>query len=107
MRLAGYRSVETTQRNDAPTSALVLRLIASEDVARVDFILHVFQTVVEAVGNDGLALCLELRHVIDDTAAEECGAIGERRLIDYDLGTFGLYALHDALYGRLSEVVGV
>ena len=107
MRLAGYRSVETTQRNDAPTSALVLRLIASEDVARVDFILHVFQTVVEAVGNDGLAQGLKFGQVADDLRAKEERARLECGLVDDDLGTLGLDAFHDSLDGRLAEVIGV
>ena len=105
MRFAGYRRVETTQRNDGPTSALVLRLIASEDVARVDFLLHVFQTVVEAVGNDGLALKLKLFEIVNNFTAEECCAVFKSWLVDNDLSTLCLYTLHDALNGRLTEVV--
>lgn len=54
-----------------------------------------------------MALELERLEVVYDAAAEEGGAVGERGLVDDYLGAFGLDALHDALDGRLAEVVGV
>ncbi len=50
---------------------------------------------------------LEVGEVVDDAAAEEGGAVSKGRLVDDDLGAFGLDALHHALDGRLAEVVGV
>ena len=83
------------------------RLVAAEDVAGVYFLAHVVEGGVVAVGDDGVALALERLEVVHYAAAEEGGAVGERGLIDDYLGAFGLDALHDALDGRLAEVVGV
>ena len=82
-------------------------LVAAEDVAGIDLGGDVAEGVVEAVGDDGLAAGLEGGEVVDDEAAEEGGAVGERGLVDDDLGALGLDALHDALDGGLAEVVGV
>ena len=82
-------------------------LVATEDVAGIDLGGDVAEGVVEAVGDDGFAAGLEGGEVVDDEAAEEGGAVGERGLIDDDLGALGLDALHDALDGGLAEVVGV
>ena len=82
-------------------------LVAAEDVAGIDLGGDVAEGVVEAVGDDGFAAGLEGGEVVDDEAAEEGGAVGERGLVDDDLGALGLDALHDALDGGLAEVVGV
>ena len=82
-------------------------LVAAEDVAGIDLGGDVAEGVVEAVGDDGLAAGLEGGEVVDDEAAEEGGAVGERGLVDDDLGALGLDTLHDALDGGLAEVVGV
>ena len=71
--------------------------IPPEDVSRVDFLPRVVEAGVVAVGDDGLALCLEGGEVVHHAAAEEGGAVGEGRLVDYHLGALGLYALHHAL----------
>ena len=82
-------------------------LIATEDVAGVDLILDVIKAGVVAVGDDGMRLFLECLKIVDDLAAEEGRAIGKSWLVDNDFSTLGLDALHDALDGRLAEVVGV
>ena len=52
-------------------------------------------------------MILERIKVVDDFAAEEGVTVLERWLVDDDLGTLGLDALHYALDGALAEVVGV
>ena len=82
-------------------------LIPSKYVSRIYFLLHIFEAFVEAVGDYGVALCLEGGEVVHHAAAEEGGAVVEGGFVDDDLRTLGLHALHDALDGRLAEVVGV
>ena len=82
-------------------------LVSPENIPCIHLAFHVFQTVVKAVGNDGLALCLEFVKIIYDLAAEEGGAVFKGRLVDDDFCTLGLDALHDALYGTLTEIVTV
>ena len=82
-------------------------LIPSKQVSRIYFLLHVFEAFVEAVGDDGAALGLEGGEVVHHAAAEEGGAVVEGGFVDDDLRALGLHALHDALDGRLAEVVGV
>ena len=72
-------------------------LVASEDVAGVDFVADVVEAAVVAVGDDGVAEFLELVEVVDHLGAEECGAVFECRFIDDDFSTFGLDAFHHAL----------
>ena len=75
------------------------KLIPAEDVACVDFVFHVIQAIIEAVGDDGMTLGFELFEVIHDLAAEEGGAVLKGWLVDDDLGSLCLDALHDALDG--------
>lgn len=82
-------------------------LISSEEVASVDFVLDIVQDRVVTVGDDGLGLLLESREVVDDLTAEEGAAVLEGGLVDNDVGSFGFDALHDALDGALTEIVGV
>lgn len=82
-------------------------LISSEEVASVDFVLDIVQDRVVTVGDDGLGLLLESREVVDDLTAEEGAAVLEGGLVDDDVGSLGFDALHDALDGALTEVVGV
>ena len=82
-------------------------LISSEDVSCIDLFLYIVETRVISVGDDGIGLCLELGEVIDYEATEEGTAIFEGWLIDDNIGSLSLDALHDALDGGLSEVVGV
>lgn len=73
-------------------------LVAGEDVAGVDFAGNVGEACVIAVGEDGLGEALELGEVVDHTAAEEGGAVFERRLVYDDSRALCLDALHHALY---------
>ena len=75
------------------------KLVSAEDVARVDFVFNVIQAIIEAVGDDGMTLGFELFEVVDDLAAEEGGAVLKGWLVDDDLGSLCLDALHDALDG--------
>ena len=54
-----------------------MQLVAFKYVAGVDLVEDVVQTAVVAVGDDGLALCLELGEVVDDLTTEEGLAIGD------------------------------
>ena len=82
-------------------------LVSPEDISSIYFILNIIQTSIVAVSDDGMTLRLEGFEVVHHTAAEECCAVFECRLVDYHLCTLRLDALHDALYSRLAEVVGV
>ena len=75
------------------------KLVSAEDVARVDFVFNVLQAIVKAVGDDGFALRLEVGEVVHYFAAEEGGAVLQCWLVDDNLGTLCLDALHDALDG--------
>ena len=82
-------------------------LISTEYISCIYFILNITEALIEAVGDNGIGLCLELGEVIDYEATEEGTAIFEGWLIDDNIGSLSLDALHDALNGRLTEVVGV
>ena len=75
------------------------KLVSAEDVARVDFVFHVIQAIIETVGDDGMTLRLEVFEVVDNLAAEEGGAVLKSWLVDDDLGSLCLDTLHDALNG--------
>ena len=83
------------------------RSVAAENVACIDLVLNIVEASIIAVGNDGLALCLELVDIVDHLASEEAAAIFECWLVDYDLSALGLDTLHDALDSRLTEIVGI
>ena len=57
-------------------------LVSAEDVARVDFVFNIVEDGVISVGDYRLASPLEVVHVVDDQAAEECGAVGQSRFVD-------------------------
>ena len=82
-------------------------LIPLEQVPCIYFFRHVVQNRIEAIGEDDVALGLELAHVVDHDAVEEGGAVFERGLVDDHGDALGLDALHHALNGRRTEVVGV
>lgn len=84
-----------------------LLLVALKNIAGVDLVLHVVEAGVISVGNDGLRLGFELGQVINDEAAEETGAVFKGGLVDDDMRTFGLDALHHTLDGRLTKVVTI
>ena len=86
---------------------MIVISVPPEYVPRVHLFLHVVEAGVVAVGDDGVALALELLQVVDYTAAEECAAVLYGRLIDDDLHALGLDPLHHALDAALAEVVAV
>ena len=49
-------------------------LIPAKDIPCIYLILHVIQTCIIAVGDDGIGLSLELGKVVDNEAAEEVGS---------------------------------
>lgn len=59
--------------------------VPPENVPRVYFLLHVIQTGVVTVRDDGFALSLEFLQVVDHTAAKECSAVLYGGLVDDDL----------------------
>ena len=82
-------------------------LVSTEDVTSVNLILYIIKARVIAVGDNRMALCLECVKVVYHLASEEGASIFERWLIDNHLCTLCLDSLHDALDGRLAEVVAV
>lgn len=82
-----------------------LASISPEYIPCIDLILHIVEHGVITVGDNGLRLTLELVEVVDKTAAKECRTIFKCWLVDDDLGTLGLDALHDTLNARLAEIV--
>lgn len=64
------------------------------------------ELVAPAVGDDHVAVGLEGLRVVRDLGAEEFRRV-QRGLVDHHGHVLGLHALHDALDGARSEVVGV
>lgn len=82
-------------------------LVSFKNVSCVDFVRHVVEDRVVAVGYDSFRAGLEGGEIVDDFAAEEGFSVFKRRLIDDNFGAFCFDAFHHALYGALAEVVGV
>lgn len=82
-------------------------LVSPKDIPCIHFVLHIVKAAIVAVGDDGMSLLLEGIKVVDDFAAEEGLAIFEGWLVDDDLSTLRLDALHDTLNAALAEVVRV
>lgn len=82
-------------------------LISSENIPCINLILHIVQTNIIAVCNDSLTLHLKLCQVVYDLASKERAAILKCWLVDDDLSPLCLNSLHDALNGRLAEIVRV
>lgn len=82
-------------------------LVSPENITCINLFFHIVQAVVVAVGNDSLTLGFELCEVVDNAAAKEGSTVNESGLVDDDFCALGFDALHDALNGRLTEVVGV
>ena len=74
-------------------------LVSSKDVSCINFILDIIQAGIIAVGDDGMALCLEGFEVVLYSTAEEGAALFQGWLINDYLGTLCLDTLHDALDG--------
>ena len=81
--------------------------VSPENVPRVYFLLHVIQTGVVTVRDDGFALPLEFLQVIDYPAAEEGAAVCKGRFVDDHFGALRLDPLHNSLDAALAEVVAV
>ena len=81
--------------------------VSAEDVSCVYLALDVIEGRIIAVGDDAAAHILEFLQVVDDLGAKEGRSVLERGLINDNSGSLGLDALHDALDGRLPEVVGI
>ena len=82
-----------------------MNLISSKQIAGVELLCYIRKVAMVAVGDDGVALALEPRKVVDDLRAEERRAALQRGLVDDDPRTFSLDTLHDTLYRRLAEVI--
>ena len=75
------------------------RLVSSKNISSINLILDIIQTSIIAVGDDGMALCLEDFEVVLDSTAEEGAALFQGWLIDDYLSTLCLDTLHDTLDG--------
>ena len=82
-------------------------LISTENISCIYLIFNIIETHIIAVGDNGLGLLFEGRKVIDYPTAKEGAAVFERWLIYNNLCSLRLDALHNTLYGRLTEIVGV
>ena len=82
-------------------------LVSLENVSGIYFINYVIKAAVISVGDDGLALTLELLEIIYNFASVEGCAVFESWLIDDDVCAFGLDSFHYTLYGTLAEIVRV
>ena len=77
----------------------LINLISSEYISCIYLIFYIIKASIIAVSDDGIGLSLELGELIDYETAEECAAIFKGWLIDDDVGSLCLNALHNALYG--------
>ena len=82
-------------------------LVSSEDISCIYLILYIIQTNIVAVGDDGMALCLEDFEVVLYSTTKKGAALFQGWLIDDDLCTLCLDTLHDALNSTLAEVIGI
>ena len=86
---------------------IVIILISSKNISSIYLILHIVQTSIIAVGDDGMALSLEGFKVVLNSTTKESTTLLQCWLIDDNLCTLCLDTLHDALDGSLAEVVAV
>ena len=82
-------------------------LVATENVSCIYFVINVIQTCIVSVSNDSMTLGFKLLQVIYYFAAKECSTIFKCWFVDDNLCTLSLDALHDALNGRLTEIVTI
>ena len=82
-------------------------LISPENIPCIYLFLNIVEAAVIAIGDYSVGLRLELVQVVYYYTSEECLALIERRLVDYDSSALSLYALHYALYGGLAKVVAI
>ena len=82
-------------------------LVPSKDVTGIDFLLHIVQASIVAVGNDGVGQAFEFIQIIYHFRAKEGRTVLQRGLVDNEDGAFSLDALHHSLNGALAEVVAI
>lgn len=102
-----YRRQQTCIYAYQDNNIMKLSLISSKNITCINLILYIIQTSIVAVGNDGMALCLEGFEVVLYSATKESAVFFQGWLIDDYLGTLCLDTLHDTLDGRLAEVIAV
>ena len=78
-----------------------------ENISRINFLFDIIQALVIAGCDDGVAHFLELSQIDDNQTAKERNTNLQGRHIDNHSRALGLDALHDALNGRLTEIVGI
>ena len=105
IRLEGFLTYPNKYTNSVHICSTPL--VSSKYISCIDLALYIIQTYIVAVGDDGMALCLEGFEVVLYPTAEEGAALFQGWLIDDYLGTLCLDTLHDALNGGLTEVVAV
>ena len=81
-----------------------INLIPEIQIPRVHLIEHIGYIVVIPVSEDYIAHLFEFIQIADNAAIEEA-LLFHSRLVDHDLNSLCLDALHDALNGGLAEVV--
>lgn len=84
-----------------------VKLIPAEDVSSIDLLLYVIEAGVVAIGYNGVTNGFEEFQVVNDFVAKECILALKGWFVDNDLCPFVFYAFHDALYGRMAEIVGI
>lgn len=81
--------------------------ISPKNISRINLLLHIIQTTIIPIRNNRLAHLFKLLKIIYHLAAKECAVIFQRRLVNNDGRASGFDSLHDALNGKLAEVVRV
>lgn len=83
-----------------------MQLVPFKQVASVNFVRNINKIIVPTVGDDHVALRLEPLKVVRHLRAVELWRV-QRGLVDQHRYALGLHALHHALDGACSEVIGV
>ncbi len=86
---------------------MIFLSVSPKQIPRINFLLHIVQTSIVAVGNNRLALRFECFQIIHDLTAEEGASIWQRGFINNHFRSFRLDAFHHALDTRLAEIVAV
>lgn len=80
-------------------------LVAAKQIPCVNLLLHVIQTTIVSVGNNGVGYPFEFLQIPDNPTAKEGRACRKRRLKDHNCGSFCLDPFHDSLYRGVPEIV--
>ena len=72
-------------------------LVSSKNISSIYLLLHIIQTSIVAISDDGMALCLEDFEVVLYSATEEGTALFQSWLIDNYVRKLCLDTLHDTL----------